>query len=327
MAAGAGLLLAGAGLGLSFLVHYSASQKTYNGKKAAGTVNGEPFFAEDVDVYAQEWRAAVAASYGKKYNLSGVGAKFWDTRYGNSTPRETMRKLALDELVRNMVLIQEARRRGIDTPASYHDLESEREEWNAPTDEIVYGPKTLASAEYNSYRITGIRDELKTALLKKELTPTAAQLREVFAALPDEMKMAPYRASGIRFKWNAGDPSPKQQIRAALLEGRTPEEVVRSLAGSVPGLMQEDFAIESNYISKEDEYEQEIGYAMKDAVAGSIISGSGDPPELYYVTATEGGGILTFEQAPLLARNKWINDQFDHFLDKKVKSARIMFFK
>jgi hypothetical protein len=294
--------------------------QTYDG--AAGTVNGEPFFQEDLEVYALELRAAVAADYGRRYNLSGVGAKFWDTTYGDATPRETLYRMALDRVVRDMVLIQEARMRGIDAPESYHGLKAEREERNTPTGEIVYGPKELGPAEFNSYRITGITDDLKTALLKKELAPTEAQMRAAYDSLPGELKQAPWLISGDLFTWNEG-PSPERQIREALGRGLEPEEAVRELAGAFPGLKREDFEFNSNYISKEDPYQRELMQMLQGAVPGSFVPGPQDKPELYRITGKQGGGILSFEQAPHLGRNKWINDQFELFLDKKVKAARV----
>jgi hypothetical protein len=319
--AAAGFCLFG-GLGL-FTVLRSPALKTYNGEKPLGTVNGEPFFREDMDVYAAELRAAVAADYGRKYQLFGVGAKFWDTRYGDSTPGETLTKLAREKLIRNMVLIQESRRRNIDTPATYHDLEAERADWNEPDDGIVYGPKQLGPAEYNSYRITGITNELKTALLKKELLPTEALLRAAFTSLPDDLKYGPWFASGVLFAWDAGGPSPEGEIRAALGKGRSPDEIVRGLAGSFPGLSRKDFEFDSKTVSKEDSYQQELAGALAKASRGALVPGPREQPELYYITRKEGGGILSFEEAPGLGRNKWINDQFEIFLDKKVKAARV----
>jgi hypothetical protein len=325
------LLLAAAGVFLLgglclFMALRPVPVKTYDGKRPAGMVNGEPFFQEDLDVYAAELRAAVAADYGRKYNIFGMGAKFWNTRYGNSTPEETLNELAGKNLIRNMVLIQEARRRGIDTPANYHDLEAERADWNTPGDEIVYGPKQLGPAEYNSYRITGITNDLKTVLLKKELLPTTAQLRAAYASLSDDLKHGPYFASGVLFRWDSG-PSPEGEIRAALQRGLSPEETVRSLAASFPGLRREDFEFDSKTVSKEDSYQQDLAGALKNASRGACIRGPQEEPELYYVTRKEGGGILSFEEAPGLGRNKWINDQFEIFLDKKVKTAKVKLYR
>jgi hypothetical protein len=313
------------GLGV-FLFLRSGEVKTYGGLRPAGTVNGEPFFQEDLDVYALELRAAVAADYGRRYNLSGMGAKFWDTAYGNSTPRETLYNMALERVVRNMVLIQEARQRGIDAPESYRGLEAEREVWNTPSGEIVYGPKELEPAEFNSYRITGITDDLKTVLLKKELAPTEAQLRAAYDSLPNELKQAPWLVSGDIFTWNGG-PSPEEEIIEALGRGLNPEETVRKLAGSFPDLTREDFELNSTYVSKEDPYQRELMQLLESAASGSFVSGPQDRPELYYVTRKEGGGILDFEQAPRLGLSKWINDQFEIFLTKKIKAAKVKLYK
>jgi hypothetical protein len=308
--------------GLGVFILFRPEIKTYGGVRPVGAVNGEPFFQEDLEVYALEFRAAVAADYGRKYNLSGVGAKFWDTKYSGGTPREALYKIALDRVVKNMVLIQEARRRGIDVPKSYHDLETEREEWNTPTGEIAYGPKELRSAEFNSYRITGITDDLKTVLLRKELAPTEAQLRAAYESLPGELKQAPWSASGDLFTWDEG-PSPEGEIRAALRRGLGPEDAVRESAGGFPGLRREDFELQSNYISKEDPYERELADVLERAVPGSFVPGPRGRPELYHVTGKKGGGALSFEDAPQLGRNKWINDQFEIFLNKKVKAAKV----
>lgn len=74
--------------------------------------------------------------------------------------------------------------RGIDALESYHSLKAEREKRNVPTGEIVYRPKELGPAEFNSYRIT---DELKTALLKKDLAPTESQMRAAYDSFPVEI--------------------------------------------------------------------------------------------------------------------------------------------
>jgi hypothetical protein len=312
--------------------------KSIEGRKPAGTVNGEPFFREDMAVYALELRAAVAAQYGKRYQLSGMGARFWDTEFDGATPRQTLEALATQDLIRNMVLLQEARHRGIDAPAVYGDLESEREAWNAPTDEIVYGPKQLGSAEFNSYRIGGIRDELKTMLLKKELAPSTAQLRAAFDRLGPELKQAPYSVSGVMFTWNrtgaaaesssgAAVENIRGALERALREGQSPEAAAAGLAAGFPAIEREAFAINSQYISKEDSYEQELTALLRETVPGSLVPAPDNRPAVYYVQQKEGGGTLRFEDAPGLGRNKWINDQFELFLDRKVKKARIRLFK
>ena len=295
------------------------------GKKPAGMINGEPFFEENLAVYAAELRAAVAAYYGRKYNLVGMGAQFWDTKYDGATPREFLNNLALDDLSRNIVLIQEARARSIDTPDTFNDLEEERGDWNAPTDDIVYGPRTLGPAEYNSYRITGITDALKTVLLQNELAPTTAQLKAAFDSLDESQKTDYFQASGVRFSWDEG--LNDEEIRAELVgflgQGISPEEIAVTMSALYPGFSLEDFEVHSRYVSRENRYDQERAEILRDAVEGTLLPGPMDLPELYYVTKKEGGGILTFEQAPILGRNKWINDQFEVFLDEKVKTARI----
>lgn len=318
----AGGVLVLAGVFALFRYATNAPADMNDGRKPAGTVNGEPFFQEDLDTNALELRAAVAADYGRRYGLSGMGEQFWDTAYGNSTPRRTLYTLALNQLIRNMVLIQEARQRGIDTPARYSDLADERKNWNTTGDEIVYGPENLGPTEYNSYRITGITGALKTALLMNELSPTENQLRGIFAGLPAGLKRAPWQASGVLFKWDDPTATIYATLERFLRQGLSPLEAARAL----PGISREDFELYSNHISKEDPYQHELARILENAGPGDCVPGPRGLPELYYVMEKTGGGLLSFEEAPGLALNKWINDQFELFLDQKVKKAKVKVF-
>ena len=311
--------------GKSFTDNKAIAEKVFDqtGKKVAGMVNGEPFFQEDLDVYVANMRAVVAAHYGQKYNLSGMGDDLWNKKYDGCTPREFLNKLALSDLVKNMVLIQEARSRGVDVPKTYNDLEAERTVWNISTDEVVFGPKTLASTEYNSYRISGITDELKTAMLKDELAPSVEQIKDAFESLQEEYKMSPFSASGIRFSWESG-PAPSQdicdEIEQHMQQGFSPEEIV----GNNPELTLEEFEMNSRYVSRSDEYEMRMAEILRDATEGSYIPDLEN--QLLYVEKMEGGRQYTFEEAPGLGRNKWINDKFEEFLEAKVKEAKVTLF-
>ncbi|MDR1787829.1 MAG: hypothetical protein LBR16_05195 [Treponema sp.] len=322
-------VLAGAGVVVGLQVRErradAAGRAAYARGGPAGTVNGEPFFQRDIDVYAAELRAAVAQLYGRKYGLNGMGESFWKTEFDGVTPRQTLYDMALKDIVKNIVLMQEARKRGIDAPAAYSDLEAERAVRNAPTDEIVYGPKQLGSAEYNSYRLTTVTNELKTDLLKTDLAPTQKQLREAFESLPQGLRMAPFHVETAVFRWDDSVPGPdaRRMLQAELRQGLSPEAVVEKLAPSIKGLSQEEYVLDSRYISKEDPYEQALAGALEASVTGSCVPAPEGRSALYYVTLKEGGGPLTFEEGALLGRNKWINDQFEIWLEKRIKAARV----
>jgi hypothetical protein len=317
------------------------------GIKIFGTINGEPFLEEDINVYRGELRAAVAAYFGRRYNISSMGASFWDTKYDGITPNEHKTNLAINDLKKNMVIIQQARIRGVDTPALYTDLEEERAEWNAPTDEIVYGPRTLERKEFLSYRITGITDALKMNLLENELAPTLAQLQTSYDTLAPHLRLAHFRAFGYRFHW--GDDSDwarfahlieevpvedialNEEISTAIInniwQGVSPEEVVELLKPLYPQLkLDDDFSLYSRAISRAVEYDSTLSAILRDIDVGSFVPGPFYMPSLYLVTRKEGGGHMPFEEAPGLGRNKWINDQFDLFIAKKMQEARVTIF-
>jgi hypothetical protein len=305
------------------------------GRKPFGLINGEPFFSEDLDVYRSEMRAAVANHFGRLHNLGGMGADFWETEFDGITPMQFLNELAVNDLTRNMIIIQQARIRGLDAPNTYSDLELEREIWNAPTDEITFGPRTLGPAEYVSYRMLGITNALKTALLENELEPTVAQLKKAYESLPPGFKLADFMAAGTRFTWNEGPTANEivhMGIQNLLTQGYSPEEVVERLS-PVPGISQEEFEFINWEVRRSDDYGQILHWLLRDAELGSLIPGpegeewQGWQPSLYFVTVFEGGGLYSFEEAPGLGRNKWINDQFPIFLDRKTKEARITLFR
>ena len=307
-----------------------ADKYYYGGIKAIGMVNSDPFFQHDLDIFAAERRAAVAAHFGRIYNLHTMGAKFWQTDFDGQTPQQFLNNLALEDLVRRIVLLQEARKRGIDVPDLFHDFEAEREIWNAPTDDIIFGPKTLNPKEFINYRITGISNALKTVFLANELKPTAAQLRKTFNSLDEGQKKAPVIMSLCWFYWDENKEFSNDTIRLLLEQGLNNGEdsdtLVNRLSGKIPGLEKDEFILHNRLVSREDPYEQELWENLLEVGIGSLVSGPVDRPEAFLLLNREGGHIMSFEEAPGLARNKWINDQFELFLDKKTEEARVTLF-
>ena len=315
------------------------------GRKAFGTINGEPFFEEDLNKYRSELRAAVAAYFGRVHNITSMGARFWDTRFNGITPNEHKTNLAINDLKRNMVIIQQARIRGIDTPDTYSDLEKERAEWNAPTDELIFGPRTLGPVEFTSYRIYGITNALKSTLLRYELIPTTDQLRASFNDVSPNFKTAPFWVNGTRFTWGessdwerrahiiyVSDPEKRRNeeimaaIKSSMQQGLSAQEVVETLSALYPRLSYEEFTFNSRAVSRINEYALTLVYLFRDVAAGSYIPGPFDMPSLYYVTGKEGGGLFSFEEAPGLGQTRWINTQFEIFLNRKINEARVTLF-
>jgi len=290
--------LTAAALIAAFVIWWPAL-KTYDGRKPAGIVNRAPFFQEDLDIYAMELRAAVAVSYSRKYGIFGMGEDFWDTRYGAETPRETLNMMALGQLARNMVILEEARKRGLDAPGSYGALEAERAARNAAAEAggVVYGPLRAGPGEYASYRLTEVTNALKTALLQKELRPSEADLRAAYASLPEGLKTAPFTARGLR---------------------ATPDP-----AGGAP--LEEPFEFSSAAMSREDPYQTALAAALEAARPGDTVAAPLGEPGWYRVEAKEGGHVMKFEEAPGLGRNKWINDRFEEFVRKRLGKAFILF--
>ncbi|MCL2412140.1 MAG: hypothetical protein FWC97_10915, partial [Treponema sp.] len=269
--------------------------------------------------------------YFRRFNIQFMGADFWDTVFEDGlTPREFLDEWALRDLTRNMIIIQQARLRGIDTPNTYSDLETERAAWNTPTDDIVFGPRTLGPAEFNSYRIHGIINGLKTVLLQNELRPTPAQLRAAFETLHEDLRTEPFIAQVVRFFWDEGLPNDEIQAvtRSLIEQGFSPEEIEANLSDLYQGFTIAEFEIDSRFGSRESPYEIERKNILwDDGAEGLIFAGPLEEPAIYLVTEFEGGGELRFEDGIHLGRNRWINDQFEVFIDEKIRQARITLFR
>lgn len=301
------------------------------GSGGLGTVNGLPFYAEELVVYADEQRAAVTAQISQQYDLPGTGPSFWDTEYDGVTPREVLLDTAMEDLVRSKVIQQECITRGIVAPADFRELEQAMEEENAARQStaasggVVYGTESYTLAQYNEYQMTMAIDELKEHLLKNELEPTEQQLRDAYDSLDESFKRKDFTCAGWSIAWPAtADDEAAAALVAEALESTAPADLAAALADRLPGVTVEEFTFDSTEVHREDSTaieRSDILFFTEPGECSSILYNA--LPTVYYVTEKDGGGYYAFEESSRLGENKYINDAFEQFIDEKVAAATV----
>lgn len=296
-----------------------------------GKVNGLPFYPEELLVYADEERAAVAAQISQQHSLPGTGPTFWDTAYDGVTPREVLLDTALADLVRNKVIQQECITRGIVAPADFRELEQAMEEENAARQStaasggVVYGTENYTLAQYNEYQMTMASDDLKAYLLKNELAPTEQQLRDAYDSLDESFKRRDFTCAGWSIAWpSTEDDEAAAALVAEALESTAPADLAAALAEQLPGVTVEGFTFDSTEVHREDSTSIErsdILFFTEPGECSSILYDA--QPIVYYVTEKDGGGYYAFEESSRLGENKYINDAFEQFIDEKVAAATV----
>lgn len=296
-----------------------------------GTVNGLPFYAEELLVYADEERAAVTAQISQQYDLPGTGPSFWDTEYDGVTPREVLLDTAMEDLIRNKVIQQECITRGIVAPADFRELEQAMEEENAARQStaasggVVYGTESYTLAQYNEYQMTMATDDLKAYLLENELAPTEQQLRDAYDSLDESFKRKDFTCEGWSIAWpSTEDDEAAATLVAEALESTAPADLPTVLADQLPGVMVEEFTFDSTEVHREDSTaieRSDILFFTEPGECSSILYDA--QPTVYYVTEKDGGGYYAFEESSRLGENKYINDAFEQFIDEKVAVATV----
>ncbi|MFV0412867.1 MAG: hypothetical protein ACK5L3_06280 [Oscillospiraceae bacterium] len=296
------------------------------GQNVAARVNGLPIYRQELAMYAAERKAALAAEFAAQQGLESFGSAFWDTEYGGQTPREALLNAALEDAVRAKVIQQQAALRGITAPADFREVEAALEQENqarsAKEGLSAYGPSSMSLYEYNAYLMAQTENDLKTALLNGELAPTEEEQRAAFYTLPETLRYTGYEATGWQIS-TFGEGGNWRQFLQQQLEKATPEEAVAALQAEYPGIACLPFSMVSGEVHREDIYRQSLQEVLYPARAGQLLAGI-EEGEYFLVGWKAGGELLTYEQAPGLGRNKYINDTFEAFVHQKTEEAEVV---
>lgn len=298
-------------------------------RKPAGTVNGHPFYAEELALYAAQHRAAVAADFATRYQLSSMGSNFWNTDYEGTTPEQALLAAALHSLVQDKIIQQQAAEREIAAPLDFLQVEKAFAlENKSRSASAGYGPTTLSIGEYHHYLMTQTADDLKTSLLKNELAPTEKQLRQAFSTLPPEVLRKDFTATGMAFFWEEEQsPHAAAEIHAALARQNFSKALAESLKEQIPSLTWESFSIDTAQIHREDTSALALAELLFSVQPGQGTEYTQESiAAFYWVDNKTGGGFLQYEEAPRFAESKWINDNFNLWIEQQAKQAKVELF-
>ncbi|MEG0178995.1 MAG: hypothetical protein RR424_02470 [Oscillospiraceae bacterium] len=294
-------------------------------REIAGTVNTLPFYYEELNMYAQEQKAAVAADFSKKHNLDSFGAEFWDKQYDGETPKKALYDKALEALIKAKIIQEQAIELQVVAPANFNELRKALAQENnvrsgGANSEIIYGPTEYSISEYNSYLMSQTIDDLKSAIIKRDGEPSEAELRSAFARLPSESTATHSKISGSKWRWSKdlNKDETSKSVEDALTNGKDPMSL------NIKELTSEPFVLDTSTIHREDVDAQTFACELGTIESGNCILSEdylGDV--LYYVSEKEGGKKLLFEESTALARTQWINDYFDEIINKKIASAKV----
>ena len=134
-------------------------------------------------LYENDCRAQVASDFYNKYQLDPNKDGFWETQVHGETPKEVLRQMAMDRLVRDTVERVKASQYGISADITLKDLKRSLEKENKKrqsSEGISYGPGQYGLMEYISRTQMEVRDELKGKLMEERLKPSQEQLKELY---------------------------------------------------------------------------------------------------------------------------------------------------
>jgi hypothetical protein len=120
-------------------------------------------------------------------------AAFWTTAYGGVTPSESVRKLALETVVKLKVEQMIAQEQGILSDIGYsgflRELESEnrRRQEAAAEGRVVYGPVRYEETAYLEYVMSNAIRDVKSRLLEQEWKPDERELRQFYELNKSEL--------------------------------------------------------------------------------------------------------------------------------------------
>lgn len=299
--------------------------------QSLGSVNGKKIHPEELRMYAESERALVAAEYSQQYQLPGLGKSFWSTDFEGHTPSETLLDRTMEKLVYYKVLAQQCAAEKIPVPEDYEQLVKEMEKENdrrkqaASRGEVVYGIPEYTVSQYHEYIMTTARTKLMEKLLQNQLAPTEEQLRQAYEKLDDRYKHRDFFCTGWVISWPpTEDPEKTAETIRTVLREKGAQQAKEILTAEVDGLLMEEFSLDTKTVHREDTQSIRTAELLFDVPAGEcspLVEES--LPTLYYLEQKEGGGLLSFEEAPRLATNQYINDAFEHFLNEKIAEAKV----
>ncbi|MFK4789835.1 hypothetical protein [Microbacterium sp. ZW T5_56] len=247
--------------------------------------------------YGRGLQSAVGTEFATQHDIASYGSDFWGQDYDGTRPVDALAAAVDSALAADCALIRLAEEAGVDT-SPFHAAAEEA--------------GGVDAYERIRSRAEELKDAVRAALLEQS-PPDDAALRAAFERLGNVYKESDLAITVWRV--HGGDAVLSTDIAPAAVPD-TAELRDRLIAA---GVSIDELHIDSQEISKEDLYSAQILDAMQHAEPGAVIDGFAGGERLVLVDKV-GGGLLTFEQAPQLARNAYVNDLLEQRLEERIQA-------
>lgn len=161
------------------------------GSDQVGSINGIPFYKEDLKLWMYKERADVCQYFYSEYTAS-PNEGFWSEleEIGGHSPIAKLREQALQSLVEAECLLQLSHANGLIQAKSSLDLRAIRRLTNEDRarklerGQVIYGPKSYGEHVFQEYVLSNLKIQLADRLSRGELSIPASMLQSTFVPKP-----------------------------------------------------------------------------------------------------------------------------------------------
>jgi hypothetical protein len=133
-------------------------------------VNNEPVTLSELEFFKALSKAEVAGYFFREYGVQ-QNANFWENKYGQESPAEKLKEVAIEKLVEYKVQQLLAKELGLIENIGFDELMSELKSFNEnrkirhEAGEPIYGPKQFTTGTYFDYVFDKMVSDVKQHLL------------------------------------------------------------------------------------------------------------------------------------------------------------------
>ncbi|MGX7013978.1 hypothetical protein [Vagococcus silagei] len=156
--------------------------------------------------------------------------------------------------------------------------------------------------------------------INKVNPPSEKDLYQAFNQLDKKYKTKPFEISGVEM--NFFNENKMELISFFKQNGTsTVEEIQSQFQAKYSDSVIKEWTLDSQNIQKEDTYQLALAEVLVNKVKGDLIEGLKEG-QYFYIISKKGGGELTQQEAPDLAKNKYLNDQLDNKISTRMKTLK-----
>lgn len=155
LAAGIGAVL------IFFCIGYAVARAKWS---PVITINGQAITVDAWQSFLQEQKSATTVYYMQNYGCTNFDSEFWETEYDGITPHEYASQRAMEVLIEDCMVLQEASDRDLITSIDFATLKKEWRSFNSDrqstVDEngVLYGPVEYSFLNYYRHLISNLRN-------------------------------------------------------------------------------------------------------------------------------------------------------------------------